>query len=60
MRTLLSIASKLTSGEEALEESLEPLVDFYSPFATTKDSITVCHRASSVSCRFYSAVLMTL
>ena len=44
VRTLLSAASKLSNGDEqTLEESLQPLVDFYSGIAMTGDSITVSH-----------------
>ena len=50
VRTLLSIASELSNGEQTLEESLQPLVDFYSRFIISKDCITVSHKASSVQC----------
>ena len=61
MRTLLSIASELSNGEQTLEESLQPLVDFYSQFTISKDCITVSHKASSVqcyTCHFHVTIFM--
>ena len=41
IKTLLSAASSLSSGEQNIEESLRPLIDFYSQFSLTKDAVTV-------------------
>ena len=39
--TLLSMASSLCSGEQSLEESLQPLVDFYSDISLTRNTVMV-------------------
>ena len=41
MKTLLSIASSLGTADQSLEESLHPLLEFYSDFALTKEVFTV-------------------
>ena len=48
VRTLLSIASELSNGEDTLEDCLQPLVDFYSQYTITSDCVTVSDKASSV------------